>query len=527
MTRNEVKSIGIWIRVSTDDQVRGESPEHHEQRARAYADIKGWHVAEVYRLDAVSGKAVMAHPEAKRMLGDIRSGAIEGLVFSKLARLARNTKELLEFAEIFRSCGADMISLAESIDTSTPAGRLFFTMIAAMAQWEREEISERTRASVPIRAKLGKPIGGLAPFGYQWRDKRLQVHPEEAPVRALVHELFAEHGKKKLAARILNERGYRTRTGRPFSDTALKWMLRDPTAKGWHRANYMQGTDTAGRWKHKPEEEWVWTQVEPVVSEELWDRCASILEAQERGRKPTKRTTFLFSGYAICECGQKMYVPTRRHKYVCSVCLNKMPIDDLEAVFRSQLEGFLLSDDELAAHDAAAEDALREKTRLIGSTEAELKKLTTAENELFELYHSGDLKRGDFGRRHAPLSERRGQLQDELPRLQAESDVLKIGMASRETVLEDARDLSSRWGDLTFEDRRQIVEAITDRIVIGKEGVEITLLQLPFGMRDEKAKHECTSCTFERGQRKKGVRRVRPDAARNACTSRTFGRASA
>src|SRR5438067_1477058 len=94
-TSTPVKSVGIWIRVSTEDQVRGESPEHHEERARAYVQLKGWRVAEVYRLDAVSGKAVMEHSEAKRMLADIRTGAISGLVFSKLARLARNTKELL------------------------------------------------------------------------------------------------------------------------------------------------------------------------------------------------------------------------------------------------------------------------------------------------------------------------------------------------------------------------------------------------------------------------------------------------
>src|SRR5882762_3795768 len=108
------KSIGIWIRVSTEDQAKGESPEHHEKRARAYAEAKGWRVAEVYRLEAVSGKSVMSHAEAARMLKAIRAGEITGLVFSKLARLARNTKELLEFSEIFRTCGADLISLQES-----------------------------------------------------------------------------------------------------------------------------------------------------------------------------------------------------------------------------------------------------------------------------------------------------------------------------------------------------------------------------------------------------------------------------
>ena len=86
------KQVGIWIRVSTEDQARGESPEHHEQRARYYAQAKGWTVREVYHLEAVSGKAVIALPESKRMLQDIASGKITGLIFSKLARLARNTR---------------------------------------------------------------------------------------------------------------------------------------------------------------------------------------------------------------------------------------------------------------------------------------------------------------------------------------------------------------------------------------------------------------------------------------------------
>ena len=495
------KAVGIWIRVSTEDQARGESPEHHEHRARSYADLKGWHVAEVYRLDAVSGKTVIALPEAKRMLADVRSGAITGLVFSKLARLARNTKELLEFADVFRACNADMVSLAESIDTSSPAGRLFFTMIAAMAQWEREEIVERVKASVPVRAKLGKPTGGAASFGYRWNNKVLEPHPDEAPVRALIHELFLEHRRRKTVARILNERGYRTRQGAPFSDTTVERLLRDPTAKGMHRANYTETDDRTKSWKLKPEDEWVWIAVPAIVSEDVWDRCVAVLDAQREKRKPvTRKPVHLFAGVAKCACGGPMYVWANSPKYICAKCRNKIPIGDLEAVYREQLTQFLLSPDEIADHRAAAAESQRDKERLLQTARTELISLDDEEKRLLSLHYASAIGTEDFRRMHRPVSERRKQLVEELPRLEAELDALRISLLSQDEAVEEARDLFGRWESMTAADKRQIVEAITDRIVVGKADVEITLLHLPEGNGADRATRSqgfiaATSCT--------------------------------
>ena len=474
------KNVGIWIRVSTEDQARGESPEIHEKRATMYAEAREWRVREVYHLEAVSGKAVMHHPEAQRMLADIRSGHISGLIFSKIARLARNTRELLEFADEFRAANADMISLHEAIDTGSPAGRLFFTIVAAMAQWEREEIAERVAASVPIRAKLGKPIGGATPFGYRWKNKKLEPDPDEVPIRVLMYELFAEHRRKKVVARLLNDRGYRTRSGSKFSDTTVDRLIRDTTAKGLYRQNYTRTKDKNKSWELKPEEDWVYTPVEPIVSEELWERCNAFLDQQRTSRRrATRPNVHLFSGFAHCECGAKMYVWSQSPKYICSKCRNKIPIADLEAVYRDQLSQFLMSPADISAHLAAADETIQEKERLIAATKGEVKKLEAEDERIYQLYIADKLTVDGFGERHKPIEDRLAQLEDELPRLQAQLDVMRISNMANNVALTEASDLAHHWKDFSNEEKRRLVETITDKIIIGKEEVAINLLYLP------------------------------------------------
>lgn len=479
-TQSSTKQVGIWIRVSTEDQVRGESPETHEKRARMYAEAREWKVREVYRLEAVSGKAVMQHPEAKRMLADIKSGHITGLIFSKLARLARNTRELLDFADAFRDAGADLVSLAEAIDTGSPAGRLFFTIVAAMTQWEREEIVDRVKVSVPIRAKLGKPLGGAAPFGYMWQDKKLVPDEKEAPVRRLMYELFAEHKRKKVVARLLNERGYRTRNGSAFTDTTVDRLLRDPTAKGIYRQNYTRTSDSSKAWELKPESEWVLTPVEPIVEAALWESCNRFLEDQ-RGKlkRVAKEAVHLFTGYAHCACGSKMYVWAQSPKYICPRCRNKIPMADLEAIYRDQLAAFVVSPEMLRAHAEAADKQVREAEALVQAAEAELAKVEGEGARLYRLYMDEGISQPDFTRLNRPLSERRSQLEDELPRLQAKRDMLKISALSEAVVQHDAVDLATGWDRLAGPEKRHMVETITDRIVVGKEEVAVNLLYFP------------------------------------------------
>ena len=478
---SSAKRVGIWIRVSTEDQARGESPEHHELRARHYAESRGWTVVEVYHLEGVSGKTVIEHAEAKRMLKDVERGHISGLIFSKLARLGRNTRELLDFAEYFDKHHADLISLQESIDTSTPAGRLFYTMIAAMANWEREEIASRVTASIPIRAKLGKPLGGQAPYGYRWKDKKLAVHPDEAPVRKLAYELFAKHQRRTTVAKMLNEMGYRARQGRPFQRMTVEYMIQDPTAKGVHRGNYSKRVGSTKGWDFKPEEEWVFTECEAIVSEELWDRCNAILAQQKaKAAPPPKRAVQLFGGLTWCGlCGDKMYVKSNTPKYVCRGCNNKIAAVDLEDIFVEQLKEYLLSPTEIARYLEQANQTIRDKTELLTVLKKEQASVQQEMDHIFKLYMERKITTDEFGERHGPCEQRKAQLKDEVPALEAEIDFLRVNLLSSDEILSQARDLYGRWSELTIEDKHRVVQSIVERITIGTDEIEIQLFYLP------------------------------------------------
>jgi len=476
----EVKNIGVWIRVSTDMQVQDESPEHHEKRARLYAEAKGWNVVTVYRLDALSGKSIMEYPETRRMLKDIKQGTITGIIFSKLARLARNTKELLEISEIFRECHADLISLAEAIDTSTPAGRLFFTVIAAMAQWEREEIADRVSKSVPIRAMMNKPLGGQSSLGYKWENNQLVIDESEAPARRMVYELFKKLKRIKATATELNNLGFRTRTGGKFTGTTVERLLKDPNAKGIRRANYTKSMGEGKGWKLKPESEWIEQPCPAIVDAELWDECNALLESKQKKREPLgRRAVHLFAGYVSCSCGSKMYIYASNPVYKCKQCKRKIPGSDLEEIYHEQLKPFLLIDADMQTILDKSRHNIVEKEDQLKSLAAEYDKLKKKVQGQLDLYSEGILSKNDFTAFYSPLKEQLSQLEDQLPVLEAELDFFRIQQVSSDTILDDVKSIYDNWTRLPFDEKRTIVETITERIEIDTDSINISLAYLP------------------------------------------------
>jgi site-specific DNA recombinase len=473
------KSVGIWIRVSTEDQAKGESPAHHLEHAKAYAASRGWTVREVYDLAGISGKSVKEHPEARRMQADIKRGHITGLIFSKLARLARNTKELLEFSEYFRDHHADLISLQDAIDTSTPSGRMFYTFQAAQAQWEREEIADRQKASILVRAKLGKTINGMAPFGFQWKDRKLVIQPDEAPVVRKLYELFLQYRRKGTVAKLLNAAGLRARKGALWSDTQVRRVLAESAVKGIYYFNRIRKN---GVWKgtEKPEEEWGRVECEAIVSPDVWNQVNQITEEQLKlWKKPGRVPLHIFGNLTWCHCGGKMYARSDSPKYHCRKCNHKIPTADLESIFREELHAFFGSPEKIASHMTEAKRNVTEKEEALAAQERQIQKIRDDMKQTHQLYLEGHVTPQGFGQFYKPAEERLNQLLAELPKLEAEVAYLKVNDVSGEEVLSEAKTLYDKWPKLAPDEKRKIAEAIVEKIVIGNGEIDLTLAYLP------------------------------------------------
>jgi hypothetical protein len=226
---------------------------------------------------------------------------------------------------------------------------------------------------------------------------------------------------------------------------------------------------------------------EEVEAELLRSRGEIDLQAKGVPSKQEKRPVHLFSGLTYCHCGTKMYVLSDTPKYVCQKCRNKIPIVDLEAIFCEQLKSFFLSPAEVAEHLEKADEHLGEKEKLLQNLEGKRAEIQEEIQRVYKLYIDKKLDGEGFEQFYKPLKERQRQTDDELPRLQAEVDLLKINNLSSDAILSEAQDLHAQWPKLTREEKQRIVESVTEKIVIGQGEVSISLCHLP---SSEKATNE-------------------------------------
>lgn len=223
---NPNRTAVAYVRVSTELQAsEGVSLEAQTAKARAWAEASDYQLAAVHT-ETMSGGRADNRPELQAAIASACKAKAPLVVYS-LSRLARSTSDALEIVSRLHRAGADLVSLSERIDTTSAAGRMMLTMLAAFAEFERGQIRERTAAAMSHLRGQGRRISRLIPYGYQLAQDgtTLLEVPEEMAVISEIRALRAEGISYSEIARELAHRGTPTRTGAPWSHTVIRGIF--------------------------------------------------------------------------------------------------------------------------------------------------------------------------------------------------------------------------------------------------------------------------------------------------------------
>ena len=232
-----MKRACVYTRVSTAEQaMEGYSIEEQDRMCRAAIESKGWMYICTYSDPGVSGRT-MDRGGLQRMLSAVKDKEIDAIVIYKLDRLSRKQRDTMTIIEdVIIENGVDLVSLNETLDTSTPWGRAMIGILSSFNQMESENIQMRTEMGRKAKFEKGGYAGGKPPLGYRVVNGELVIDEAEAEIVRKIFE-FRESGMTLMAiADKLNEMGYVTKTGNRFAHSAVQAILKnEPTYRGSYR----------------------------------------------------------------------------------------------------------------------------------------------------------------------------------------------------------------------------------------------------------------------------------------------------
>ena len=322
-----VQRVAIYCRVSTDKQASKEDSSLDTQRDRLirYVEDKqragqNWQLTDEFiegedkdgKRRGCSGKN-LDRPGFSRLMEKVRGHLVDVVVFTKMDRISRNVVDFLTLVEEFEHYDVKLVSLKEEINTASASGRVMTTIMIALAQFEREQISERTREKMAWRAGKGLPIGP-PPIGYEMHEKRFRPVPKEVEWVRFFDATYLETRSLNKVVKLAYQRGIRSRKGRTLTKDAISRILRNPVYVGL--ISYNGDTFKASH--------------EPIREQAIYTRILQSLERNNHrngnGKSRAKQYDYLLQGLILCGyCKGKMVPRTSMgrgglpyHYYICS-----------------------------------------------------------------------------------------------------------------------------------------------------------------------------------------------------------------
>lgn len=286
----EGKFYALYVRVSTEEQAssREGSLVSQTQRLKEYLQFQKKDNYIVYQ-DEGSGKNTN-RPEYQRLIADIKAGNVQAVVCTEISRISRSVIDFHQFLKLLKQYGVGFISLREQFDTATAQGDFLAGLFILLAQYEREQISERTSANLRARTRRGLFNGGYL-YGYRPRPGQkgyLDIDERQASIVRNIYEQYLELGSYSSVVDWLNMRGYQPRSGEKWCKNSVLTILRNPS--------YISKKKVGGELLPM-----VW---DPIIDEKIWYRVQDLLDRSHETRRKCPQENeghiFLFRGILYC-----------------------------------------------------------------------------------------------------------------------------------------------------------------------------------------------------------------------------------
>ena len=234
--------LELYTRVSTDQGLEQDFNSLDAQydasqsyiRSQAHA---GWTLVRSKYDDGGFSGGDTDRPALQRLLEDVRSGKIDVIVVYKVDRLTRSLADFAKLVELFDEHGVSFVSVTQQFNTTTSMGRLTLNVLLSFAQFEREVTSERIRDKIAASKRKGLWVGGMAPLGYDTKDRKITVNEAEADRVRTIFRGYLKLGSLNLLMADLRNRGILTKVrmlktgetvgGIPFTRGPLAHLLRN------------------------------------------------------------------------------------------------------------------------------------------------------------------------------------------------------------------------------------------------------------------------------------------------------------
>lgn len=330
--QEKLNKAGTYLRLSKDDEKAGESLSIENQRLilQRYVKEQGFELVDEYVDDGYSG-TTFDRPEVQRLLDDAKSGRINVIIVKDLSRFGRNYIEVGMYVDyVFPAHNIRFIALSDNVDTGdkNSSGVEMMPITNVFNEWHAANTSKKVRVVRAANAKAGKYQAAFAPYGYMAGkdEKRLPVIDEAAAsVVRRIFELYASGLSGQQIATLLNEEkieapsDYRCRqlgienrkkTCHYWIAGTVLQLLKNPIYLGTMvQMKYTTPSYKNKQFMIKDQSEWVVLENthEPIISQELWDKCEERKKPYRRGKSTKRSGIDPLSGLMYCaDCGGKM-----------------------------------------------------------------------------------------------------------------------------------------------------------------------------------------------------------------------------